>query len=653
LAVGLFSCDFNSVGFTAEAGVYAKLYGYFYYEYREINDVSSTLSTGTLYFELGIYLEINFVAQVFSGSVSASWTLYENEWPLLSAGTRYSVVDFISQDTPEIRLKYENTSFKLPGSFLSMKYLDLREGVYAERLYPVSDYTVTFSSDAFSLSGDNVVVTPGEGDRRLSSDMTITWNHGAMAFSSLPIQRTYHIQWDNLDDGGYRISFEPNGGSYVSVISALYEEPVSAPTPPSQSGYDFGGWCSDAALTTPYTFSTMPAENITLYAKWTPSANTAYTVRHYKQDIANESSYTLADTERLTGTTGSSVTPGVKTYEGFTSPSLQTVTIAPDGSSTVSYYYIRNTYTARFIAEGNESGNADASLQIKYGARISFPSIMRSGYTLDYWEVGSPDSTPDTIAATMPANDLTFTAVWKFASYTIRFDSLGGSSCERKTVTYQSAYGDLPTPTLEGYTFTGWYRATSYDQILNRAVAAGSSVDSGMLMTTPGNHTLYAGWLKIGFADFTVEHYLKNYVGGEYTLQNSYTYSGSIGGEYTAPVKSYAVYSTPVCQTVTVTEGGSSVVKYYYNSRKFTVYLRNDESGEAEVHSVLYCGEAIPNPENPVKTGYIFTGWSPAVPNAMPAWDIISTAQWQKKTYTLALSARTLRRRLYLRHGGI
>lgn len=64
LAVGLFNCDWNSVGFTAEAGVYGKLYGYFYYEYTKVNRVSSSLSTGALYFELGIYLEINFVAQV-------------------------------------------------------------------------------------------------------------------------------------------------------------------------------------------------------------------------------------------------------------------------------------------------------------------------------------------------------------------------------------------------------------------------------------------------------------------------------------------------------------------------------------------------------------------------------------------------------------
>ena len=44
---------------------------------------------------------------------------------------------------------------------------------------------------------------------------------------------------------------------------------MTAPTAPTKTGYTFAGWYSDAGLTTPYTFTTMPASSITLYAKWT------------------------------------------------------------------------------------------------------------------------------------------------------------------------------------------------------------------------------------------------------------------------------------------------------------------------------------------------------------------------------------------------
>ncbi len=67
-----------------------------------------------------------------------------------------------------------------------------------------------------------------------------------------------------------------------------------------------------------------------IFAKWTPSVNTAYRVEHYKEQIAS-GEYELADSEKLTGTTDSYVTPAVKTYEGYTSPAAQEIKIEADG----------------------------------------------------------------------------------------------------------------------------------------------------------------------------------------------------------------------------------------------------------------------------------------------------------------------------------
>lgn len=48
----------------------------------------------------------------------------------------------------------------------------------------------------------------------------------------------------------------------------LHNSAVSTPSAPTRSGYTFGGWFSDEALTEPYEFTVMPTENITVYAKW-------------------------------------------------------------------------------------------------------------------------------------------------------------------------------------------------------------------------------------------------------------------------------------------------------------------------------------------------------------------------------------------------
>ena len=46
-------------------------------------------------------------------------------------------------------------------------------------------------------------------------------------------------------------------------------------------------------------------------------------------------------------------------------------------------------------------------------------------------------------------------------------------------------------------------------------------------------------------------------------------------------------------------------------------------------------GSSVTAPEDPSKTGYSFTGWSPQVPATMPAEDQIITAQFQVNQYTL------------------
>ena len=56
----------------------------------------------------------------------------------------------------------------------------------------------------------------------------------------------------------------------------------------------------------------------------------------------------------------------------------------------------------------------------------------------------------------MPANDLTLTALWQVNSYTIFFDSDGGSACNALPFEYGQPLIGLPTSTRDGYTFDGW-----------------------------------------------------------------------------------------------------------------------------------------------------------------------------------------------------
>ena len=77
-------------------------------------------------------------------------------------------------------------------------------------------------------------------------------------------------------DNNRMIGFNTNGGTAVDPIVAEIGKTVTAPTAPTKlGGFKFDGWYSDEGLTNAYTFSTMPEDNITLYAKW---AVVTYTV---------------------------------------------------------------------------------------------------------------------------------------------------------------------------------------------------------------------------------------------------------------------------------------------------------------------------------------------------------------------------------------
>ena len=126
------------------------------------------------------------------------------------------------------------------------------------------------------------------------------------------------------------------------------------------------------------------------------------------------STYTTVETESLTGTTDSSVSPVVKSYAGFTSPSVQTVTIAADGSTVVTYKYTRNKYTFTLgSTTGITTTGSTASGSYYYGSTITLKASANTGYTFNGWTSSNTslvaNQTNASATFTMPAGNITMT----------------------------------------------------------------------------------------------------------------------------------------------------------------------------------------------------------------------------------------------------
>lgn len=77
---------------------------------------------------------------------------------------------------------------------------------------------------------------------------------------------TLHAKW-NMNQ--YTVTFNTNGGSAVKEQEIDYGGKVTKPEAPTQTGYTFAGWYSDANFNTPWNFDTNTVSgNMTLYAKW-------------------------------------------------------------------------------------------------------------------------------------------------------------------------------------------------------------------------------------------------------------------------------------------------------------------------------------------------------------------------------------------------
>ncbi len=140
-------------------------------------------------------------------------------------------------------------------------------------------------------------------------------------------------------------------------------------------------------------------------------------------------------------------------------------------------------------------------------------------------------------------------------------------------------------------------------------------------------------------ANYTVNHYQMNVTGTGYTLKETETLSGSAGYPITPNTKSYAGFTSPTKQTVTVASDGSTIINYNYTRNQYTVTV-NRGTGIASVSGAgtYYYGAAV-NLGYSLTAGYHFSSWSGTYNTGsftMPAGNVTITANGAGNVYYIA-----------------
>ncbi|MBU1143737.1 MAG: InlB B-repeat-containing protein, partial [Firmicutes bacterium] len=265
------------------------------------------------------------------------------------------------------------------------------------------------------------------------------------------------------------------------------------PVNPIQEGYTFIGWYADIELSTPFSFTTMPAEDITLYAKWSINQYTISFEENYGSSVID-----------LTQDYGTEVNaPSIPIRQGysfdnwFQDEGLITIyefSTMPSADIVLYAKWNPNLYEVTFIYNNGQNN----LVEINYaGTEMIEPSYL--GYDFAGWYLDS--SLNDLYASTtFPVSDMTLYAKWSLITYTILYELDGGENNPSNQNNYSILTSNFiyKDPIKEGYTFIGWFDNLTFE---------GSKI-TYRLQGTTGNKVLYAKW--------EVNQYSVNYYTYEY-----------------------------------------------------------------------------------------------------------------------------------------
>ncbi|MDY2822413.1 MAG: InlB B-repeat-containing protein [Oscillospiraceae bacterium] len=492
--------------------------------------------------------------------------------------------------------------------------------------YPEApDSTYQGAGETNSTADITADAVAAEGFSLDSAKSTLTGTiaaDGSLVLSIYYSRNQYTITYANTN-------LEPDTYYYGATVSART---------PEKAGYAFQGWEEEIP-------STMPAQNITLTAKWNenPADYTDYDIavaaaNAKKAEDNYDKTYTEASRKALDAALAVDVSGKKLSEQGVVDAQTEAINAAVNGLE-------KMTYNATFYVDGEEY----RVVPTKVGEQIVAPEApSKQGYTFTGW-------TPE--VGTMGIEDVSFNAVFSAGTvaYTVETyvmdvsGNYGDAAIENKSATTGETVSVTPEAregfsvaaesvlsgevkadgslVLKVYYSRNQYKLTVDGNVTNVYYGAAISVsepaaregytfagwDRDVPETMPASDvTLVSQWNE-NDADYTAYNAAKAAAEAKQTEANfDKTYTAESrqaladalakdvsGRKYTQQGEVDAA-AKAINDAVTALELMTYKATFYVDGAEYKVV-------EAKV------GETIAKPEDPSKTGYVFTGWDKEV----------------------------------------
>lgn len=447
--------------------------------------------------------------------------------------------------------------------------------------------------------GSNLVSTS------LSFAVTLTANRTLVAKYKI---KSYTVNATSEDTNKGTVS--PAGQTVEHGANATV---LATPKP----AYNFAGWyngTTKVSSNVSYTFAV--TANISLTAK--------FTIKTFTTTTANSTGGTASVNKSSVEYGGSAIwtaTPstGYNFSKWSNGSTINPMTVSRITANThITPVFVLKSYTVTWNPNG---GSVSPTSTIKtHGSTLgTLPTPTRAAdaqytYTFKGWFTAATGGTQVSASTTVTGN-VTYYAQWTatLRSYTATFNGNGGGTPSPSTITktYGSELGTLPTCSRTGYTFLGWYTASS----------GGTKISSTTKIT--GTVTYYAQW---SINSYTL---IYNVNGGNAVSPASKSVQyGSAYGTLPTPTKSStaeftytfagwftaASGGTQVTANTTMGAGNTTIYAHWTATRRsYTInYQTTYGSLNRTSQSVAYGSKGsctLTMPANDAQYTYTFQGW--------------------------------------------